>query len=62
MLTSEEMMEMLRIDGIKENSMASLRVSLEASLNYIEKDYPCAFNFFFFIGLLPGGIEESYLP
>jgi hypothetical protein len=37
MLNSKEMHEILQVDGITDSSVASLRVSLEASLMVLEK-------------------------
>jgi GTP cyclohydrolase II len=38
MLNSKEMHEMLKVDGITDSSVASLRVSLEASIIILERD------------------------
>ena len=61
MLDSKEMHKVLEVDGIKDSTVASLRVSLEASIKVLEKEDPQSLQFFFFIGMLPGGIEEEEL-
>ena len=41
--------------------MASLRVSLEASIKVLEKDDKEALSFFYLVGMLPSGIFEEEL-
>jgi len=60
-LNSKEMHEILKVDGIENCSMASLRVSLEASVNVLRKDDHESLIVFYLIGLLPGGVNEEQL-
>ena len=55
------MYDVLKVDGIEDSTVASLRLSLEVSVKVLQKEEPEALNFFFFIGMLPGGIEEDEL-
>ena len=55
------MHEVLKADGIKDSTVASLRLSLEASIKILQKDDSESVQFFFMIGLLPGGIYETEL-
>lgn len=61
LLNSKEMYDVLKVDGIEDSTVASLRLSLEVSVKVLQKEEPEALNFFFFIGMLPGGIEEDEL-
>ena len=52
------------IDGLEENEnqpYASLRLSLEISIENIKKNEPDALKLFKFIGLLPGGVYQNDL-
>lgn len=60
-LNSKEMHEILKVDGIEDCTVASLRVSLEASVMMLEKEDPVALELFFLIGLMPGGVNEDQL-
>jgi hypothetical protein len=40
LLNSKEMHEVLKIDGIKDSTVASLRLSLELSIKILEKENP----------------------
>ena len=46
---------------IKDSTVASLRLSLEASIKILEKEDKEGLSFFFFIGMLPGGVTEEEL-
>ena len=59
MLNSKEMHDVLKVDGISNSTVASLRLSLEASIKMLEKENKESLQFFFFVGLLPGGIYED---
>ena len=48
-----------KLTGLINNSMSSLTVSLEASLNAVRKRDKLAYNFFLFVGLCPGGIKQN---
>lgn len=61
LLNSKEMHDVLKVDGITDSVVASVRVSLEASLKFLEKDNPETYRFFFLIGMLPGGVYEYEL-
>ena len=61
LLNSKEMHDVLQVDGIKDSTVASLRLSLEASIKIMQKEDSESLQFFFFIGMLPGGIEEEEL-
>ncbi len=58
-LSSSEMTEVLKVEGIQDSAVASLRVSLEASLQVLEREDPDTYSFFYFLGLLPGGVSED---
>ncbi len=58
LLNSKEMHDVLKVDGIKDSTVASLRLSLEASISVLDKE---SLSFFFLIGMLPGGIDENEL-
>lgn len=45
----------------EKQSYASLRLSLEISINNVKKNNPEALDFFKLIGLLPGGIKQQEL-
>ena len=52
------------IDGLEDNeiqSYASLRLSLEISIENLKKSKPDALKLFKFIGLLPGGVNQNEL-
>ena len=49
------------MDGIKDSTVASLRLSLEASIKILEREDKEGLSFFFFIGMLPGGVSEEEL-
>lgn len=55
------MHDVLKVDGITDSTVASLRLSLEASLKILEKEDKNCLRFFFFIGMLPGGVYEEDL-
>jgi hypothetical protein len=59
MLNSKEMHEVLKVEGISNSTVASLRMSLEASVRIVEKQSKESLSFFFMIGLLPSGINED---
>ncbi|CDW71451.1 UNKNOWN [Stylonychia lemnae] len=61
LLNSKQMFDTLKVEGIEDSTVASLRVSLEASITVLQREDPSAYNFFFLIGMLPGGIEEDEL-
>ena len=61
LLNSKEMFQVLQVDGIKDSTVASLRLSLEASIKILEKEDKESLQFFFLVGMLPGGIEEEEL-
>jgi len=56
LLNSKEMHEILKVDGITDSTVASLRMSLEASIKILEKEDKMCLRFFFLIGMLPGGV------
>ena len=49
------------MDGIKDSTVASLRLSLEASIKILEREDKEGLSFFFFIGMLPGGVSADEL-
>lgn len=61
LLNSKEMHDVLKVDGIKDSTVASLRLSLELSIKILEKENSQSVSFFFMIGLLPGGVYEYEL-
>ena len=61
LLTSKEMHDVLKVDGISDSTVASLRLSLEASIKVIDKEAKESLRFFFLMGLLPGGAFEEEL-
>jgi hypothetical protein len=61
MLNSKEMHDVLKVEGITDSTVASLRLSLEASIKILEKDDLECLRFFFLIGMLPGGVYEQDL-
>ena len=60
-MISKEMHDVLSVDGITDSTVASLRLSLEASILILEKEDKKALQFFFMIGLLPGGVSDEEL-
>lgn len=60
-MISKEMHDVLSVDGITDSTVASLRLSLEASILILEKEDKEALQFFFMIGLLPGGVSDEEL-
>lgn len=56
LLSSKEMHDILKVDGITDSTVASLRLSLEASIKILEKEDKVCLQFFFLIGMLPGGV------
>jgi len=61
LLSSSSMNEVLRVEGIQDSTVASLRVSLEASIQILEKEDAESYNFFFMLGMLPGGATGEEL-
>jgi hypothetical protein len=61
LLTSKEMHDVLKVDGISDSTVASLRLSLEASIKVLEKEDKESLRFFFLMGMLPGGVTEDEL-
>lgn len=61
LLNSKEMHDVLKVDGIKDQTVASLRLSLEASLKFLSSEDNQSLRFFFLIGMLPGGVYEQEL-
>lgn len=55
------MHDVLRVDGIQDSTVASLRLSLEASLMVLEREDKEGLKFFFLIGMLPGGAFSEEL-
>ena len=55
------MHNVLSVDGITDSTVASLRLSLEASILILEKEDKESLDFFFLIGLLPGGVSSEDL-
>lgn len=53
------MHDVLKVDGINDSTVASLRLSLEVSIKSLEKENSQSLQFFFLIGLLPGGVYEQ---
>jgi hypothetical protein len=62
LLNSDKLLETLTVDGVKDQAVASLCLSLEISVGILEKDDQNALAFFYLIGLLPGGIFKKELP
>ena len=58
-LIDSNIMDALSFKG--KQSYTSLRISLEISINNIQKNNPQALDLFKFIGLLPGGIKQTEL-
>ena len=56
---SSNLMDALDISSNNQNINTSLRVSLELSINHMMNTTPDALNFFGFVGLLPGGVNEN---
>lgn len=61
LLNSKEMHDVLSVDGITDSTVASLRLSLEATIKIIEKEDKESLEFFFLIGMLPGGVSDDEL-
>lgn len=61
LLNTKEMYDVLKVDGIEDSTVASLRLSLEVSIKVLQNEDLQALQFFFLIGMLPGGIEEEEL-
>jgi hypothetical protein len=61
LLSSDKLISSLAVDGAKDQAIASLCLSLEISVNILEKDDHDALAFFYLIGLLPGGIFKNEL-
>jgi hypothetical protein len=59
LLNSKEMHDVLKVDGISDSTVASIRLSLEASIKILQKEDTESLKFFFFLGLLPGGVYED---
>ena len=60
----EQMLESSLLDALGnqgKQSYASLRLSLDISIQYLKRNDLESLNFFKFIGLLPGGVEEEEL-
>lgn len=62
LLSSDNLINTLTVDGVKDQAVASLCLSLEISVAILEKDDHDALAFFYLIGLLPGGIFKNELP
>jgi hypothetical protein len=62
LLSSDKLISSLAVDGVKDQAIASLCLSLEISVTILEKDDHDALAFFYLIGLLPGGIFKYELP
>lgn len=60
-LDSHEITSVLEVEGIKNTEISSLKISLEVSLKVLKKDSPESLEFFFLMGLLPGGVSEQEL-
>ena len=59
-LTSQEQKtSVVKSAGLINNSMASLRLSLEASLHEVKRRRHLSHKFFLFVGLCPGGIRHK---
>lgn len=62
LLNSDRLIEVLKVDGVKDSTVASLCLSLEASIAVLqEKNDERTIGLFFMIGLLPGGIFKNEL-
>ena len=61
MLNSNEIMDWLRIEGMEGTPLASLKVSLDTSIQHMTEHSPKALQLFCLIGLLPGGCTEEDL-
>ncbi len=61
LLSSDSLINTLTVDGVKDQAVASLCLSLEISVEILEKDDHDALAFFYLIGLMPGGIFKSEL-
>jgi hypothetical protein len=59
-LNSNRIMDCLRVQGI-EDSMASLQISLDVSINNVRKKNAKSIELFSMFGLLPGGANEEDL-
>ena len=57
LLNSDSLTECLAIDGVTDSTVASLILSIEASVSILQKEDEYALQFFYMIGLLPGGIN-----
>lgn len=60
LLNSERLLEVLKVDGVTNSTVASLCLSLEASIALLQ-DQADTLSFFYLIGLLPGGIFKDEL-
>lgn len=61
LLNSDEIMNWLENQGIKDDSMGSLKVSMDISIKQLSDTEPQAIRLFYLIGLLPGGCTQSEL-
>ncbi len=55
LLNSDEIMNWLENQGIKDTPMSSLKVSMDVSIKQLSETEPQAIKIFWLIGLMPGG-------
>ena len=60
-LTSNQLCEILKSEGIEDQVMASLRLSVHVSVQMIEETDPECLMLFLLLGMLPGGIRNDEL-
>jgi hypothetical protein len=61
LLNSDEIMNWLDMQGIKDDPMGSLKVSMDISIKQLSETEPLAIKIFWLIGLLPGGCTKEDL-
>jgi len=61
LLNSERLLEVLKVSGVTDSTVASLLLSLEASIVILQDTDKQTLKFLFLIGLLPGGVFKDEL-
>ena len=61
LLNSDDIMNWLENQGIKDDPMGSLKVSMDISIKQLSDTEPEAIKLFWLIGLLPGGCTKEEL-
>jgi hypothetical protein len=61
LLNNEQLHKVLQEDGVQDSTVASLCLSIEASIMMLQSDDVNSLSLFYLIGLLPGGIFKEEL-